>query len=142
MQLKYKRDFFIRNGTFSDQPEVLALVEKHQNSEAAQQLKANFASILNQTPHFFKTLLNSNGVVIGALHASPEQFEILAVNPNFLKQEVKEVILAELKEWSLAHHAGKVKIAPRLISGDWKSFFKQAGVKMEKLSEGTEWLLF
>ncbi len=125
----------------SDQSEALALVEKHQGAEVSQKLRANFAENVNSTTSFFKVVLNSNGVVIGVLFSSPEQFEILSMNPNFLKQEVKEVLFQELGEWAKSAHGGKLKTAPRLITGDWKAFVKQSGLKMENL-HGTEWILF
>ena len=141
MQLKYKRDFFLRNATLSDQNEAVALVEKHQSAEASQKLCGNFAEMLKMSDSFFKVALNSNGVVIGVMFAAPEEFEILAVNPNFLKQEVKEVLFQELGEWAKGACGGKLKVAPRLVTGDWKTFVKHAGMKMENAS-GAEWILF
>ena len=130
MQLKFERDFFIRPARGSDLDEVVALVAKHHSTEVSAKIQAEFAALSSNSEVFFKVLLNSNGVLIGALLADHTRIMTLSVNPNFLRREVRDEINKQLKDWTQAHSGGKLAAPKDLIAGDWKAYFKHHGVKI------------
>ena len=142
MQLKFQQDFFFRAVRGTDRAEILELVKKHQSDEAAQGLGPDFTSGDPDPSLFFQVILNSNGVLIGVLRIIHGKLDLLAVNPNFLKKELKEALFAQVREWCMAHTGGKLQPVPKLLVGDWKTFFKQAGAKFEIDLPGPEWIEF
>lgn len=126
----------MRDVSLTDQAPVLELVEKFQSLPARQKLEAEFKELIG-SEGFFKVVLNSNGIVIGVFQGTKDSFEILAVNPNFLKREVKETIFSEIAEWATQKQIPKIKLASKLIIGKWKTYVKQfSGYKMEESREG------
>ncbi len=142
MQLKFQQDFFLRPLRASDRREVVALIQKHQSMTVAQSVEEHFAASLEDTENYFRVILNSNGVLIGVVRVIHSKLDILAVNPNFMKKELKDTLFNELREWAMARSGGKLELASKLIVGDWKTFFKQAGAKIEFEAGAVEWLEF
>jgi hypothetical protein len=145
MQLDHQKDFFFRPATGSDQSEVLDLVRKFGGPSATPEmtnhLKDRFVKIASDSSFLFKVALNSNGVIIGTFLCGQSEWLMLAMNPNFMKKEVKEVLFVEVKAWALAAD-GKLALASKLITGDWKAFVKSQGASIEKLSNGVEQIKF
>ena len=141
MQLKFGRDFFMRPARGSDRNEVVALVEKEGSAELAQRLAADFSAFLVSPELYFQVILNSNGVLIGAIVAEKNKLSALAINPNFLRREVRDEVRKQLADWA-APYSNTLIVAREVIAGDWKSYLKHHAVKIESAEAGHESVLF
>ena len=143
MEFKYQRDFFIRPLRTSDLLEVSALIRK-ESERLATQVTDGALSAVDSADALVcsRVILNSNGVLIGFFRIHHGVWDALAVNPNFLKQELREAVLKEIREWAMSHSGGKLQLQKNLIVSDWKSFLKQAQVRFEFEPPATEWLEF
>ena len=142
MQLKFEQDFFFRPVRGIDRAEILTLVQKHQSAEAAQGVEAHFGDEGPEKKQLFRAIRNSNGVLIGVFRILNGKLDLLAVNPNFLKKELRDALFVQVREWCMGHSGGKLQLLPKLVVGDWKTFFKQAGAKFELDPPGSEWIEF
>jgi hypothetical protein len=131
MQLKFERDFFIRHALGSDLNEIAALAKESFDP-----------TFFSREDLFFKVILNSNGVLIGVLLAETTKVVTIAINPNFLRKEVRDEVTRQLKEWASAHNGGKILIPRPLSRDDWKAYWKRAHLKVEVGPEGFEVLEF
>jgi hypothetical protein len=141
MQLKFGRDFFIRPARGSDRNEVIALIEKEGSSPVAVRVGEDFLGFLNRPELYFRVILNSNGIMIGAIVIEKNKLEALAINPNFLRRELRDEVKNQLSDWAIPH-ANRLVVAREIIAGDWKSYFKQNAVKIEPEVPGFESLDF
>jgi hypothetical protein len=156
MEFQFQKDFIFRKATASDRGEALALFQKYANlpaekssaSETENELGAALASspqfvqLLAQKDDLFLVALNLNGVMIGYLYCRQLEWRELVVNPNFMKKEVKEALLGEVKKWASAHAQNFIWLKPKLITGGWKAFVKNAGCKIDNAGSGKEKLIF
>jgi hypothetical protein len=141
MQLKFGRDFLMRPARGSDRNEVVALVQKHGNASLAERMNLDFQHFLNGAELYFQVILNSNGVLIGAIYIEREKLEALAINPNFLRREVRDEVKRVLQEWA-KQYSNVLIAAKEMVAGDWKAYFKHNGVKMDSSNPGHEALEF
>ena len=131
------QDFIIRFATGSDQAEVISLFNQFALKPSGIELNtAQFQEFLKKPATNFKVALNSNGVMIGFWYCEGKEWKALALNPNFLKQSLKESLFHDLKTWALklASSAGSecALLTPsKMIQGPFKSFFKQMGCKLD-----------
>jgi hypothetical protein len=142
MQLKFERDFFIRPARGSDLGEVVALIAKHHSTEVSAHVHKDFSTFSGDAKTYFRVILNSNGVLIGAILADTQAIMTLSVNPNFLRREVRDEITRQLKSWANDHSGGKLTIPKEVVAGDWKAYFKHHGVSVENGKQGVDLLEF
>ncbi len=121
----------MRRAMPSDRDDILALIRKFGNSATADQIEPEFNRFWAETDSLFEVFLNNNGMVIAFLYGTRHELVELSANPNFLKTELKTVLYEALKEWGAKADQGRLLTQPRLISGDWKTFFKKQGAKIE-----------
>jgi|GEM_PF-3319951 len=133
MQLRDQKSFFIRPATASDRAEVLALA-----NESAAELDAGFSSYLADGECLFEVIINSNGVLIGAFLCIRDEWRMLAMNPNFLKKEIRAAVLNQVRDWAEKKAQGRLTLKPRVIVGDWKTFLKSQGVRFETAPDGAD----
>lgn len=142
MQLKYGRDFFIRQAKGSDFKEAVSLVKLHHDEALANTLNEHFMPFLADPLLYMRVILNSNGVLIGFLLAERARIVTLAINPNFLRKEVRDEVTGQLAEWAKQHNAGKLAVPRVLSSNDLKAFWKHSGLKVEPTISGYEEIEF
>jgi hypothetical protein len=142
MQFHHQKDFIFRRATGSDRGEVLELVEKSSGPEAKGELAQDFQELLQNEANLFEVALNSNGVLIASLVCAGGEWRVLAANPNFLKKELKAVLLSRVKEWAEANAGGKLALRPKLIIGDWKAFVKSQGAQILHVPSQGEFIQF
>ena len=131
MQLKFMKDFLFRRATSSDRSEILALIRNFGDSRVADVLEARFAETCADQSALFEVFLNSNGVIIALVYGNAGELVEIAANPNFLKPELRTALYSTVKEWSEKTSSGMLESRPKLISGDWKTFFKKQGASIE-----------
>ena len=142
MQLKFERDFFIRPTRGSDKGEVVGLIQKLHSTEIGAQIEGSFANLLATKDIFFKVLLNSNGVLIGGILCEKTKIVTLAINPNFLRKEVRDEVTRQLKVWADTENGGTLLVPKEIAAGDWKAYWKHNAVKVEGGGVGVETLEF
>ena len=142
MQFTPQKDFIFRRATASDQAEAVALMKKYGDPTLADGFEAQFRALAQDPSAFFQVALNSNGVVFAWVYCTRDEWKELVANPNFLKKSFLDHLYEEVKNWAIAHSDGKLRLKPKLIKGDWKTFFKGQGAKIERLPGGIEQLVF
>ena len=142
MQFEPGQDFFLRNTTASDRAACGEMLAQYVDEGRANRFMTEFPNLLLQKDSLFKVALNSNGVIIAMIYCLGQDWQELAANPNFLKKELKTALVNEVKNWALAHSFTWINIKPKLIVGDWKTWVKRMGLKMEKLPNGEERISF
>ena len=142
MQLKFGRDFLMRTARASDLKEVVALVLANHKTEISEQISRDFLSYIGREDLLFQVILNSNGVLIGTLLLEPTQIVTIAINPNFLRKEVRDEVTNRLKTWALEQNAGKLLVPRELSANDWKAYWKRNGLQVDEHGAGTELIQF
>jgi hypothetical protein len=142
MQLTYGRDFFIRQAKGSDFKEAVSLVGLHHDETLASTLNEQFMPFLADPLLYMRVILNSNGVLIGFLLAERARVLTLAINPNFLRKEVRDEVTKQLGDWARLHNSGKLAVPRALSANDWKAFWKDKGFKVEPAISGYEEIEF
>ena len=136
MQFKHEKDFILRRATASDQGEILSLIQKYGDLALREEMNAEFFALCQNPELVFHVALNSNGVVIAFVYTTQTEWKALVANPNFLKQELRAMLLDLVREGRPTLY-----LRPKLIVGDWKSFVKKQGAKIEVVS-GREQIQF